>query len=196
MQLNHIFKTRELVTKNDKTLGKQKESGAEVLTSEKFLDQGFTRPKVLILLPMASIAYRVNVDRIDRFAGEFGGGPSDDQEDEDGVSKSWKKSKPSDYQALFGGNNTDHFMIGIKFTKKTIKLYSDFYTSDIIVASPLGLITKIGEAEVEKEKDVDYLSSIEVLIIDHVDVLTMQNWSHVNTVVEQLNHIPSNPTWN
>ncbi|XP_076894454.1 protein NUCLEOLAR FACTOR 1-like [Bidens hawaiensis] len=205
--LNHIFKTRELVTKNDKILAKQKESkGAEVLTSEKFLDQGFTRPKVLILLPMASIAYRVitkliqltpegnkvNVDRLDRFAGEFGGGPSDDQEGEDGMSKSWKKSKPSDYQALFGGNNTDHFMIGIKFTKKTIKLYSDFYTSDIIVASPLGLITKIGEAEAEKEKDVDYLSSIEVLIIDHVDVITMQNWSHVNTVVEQLNHIPSN----
>ncbi|KAI3819299.1 hypothetical protein L1987_13126 [Smallanthus sonchifolius] len=201
--LNHIFKTRDLVMKNDKTLAKHKESkGEEVLNSENFLDQGFTRPKVLILLPMASIAFRVinrliqltpeghkvNVDHIGRFSGEFGSGRSND---EDGISKPWRKSKPLDFQALFGGNNNDHFMIGIKFTKKTIKLYSDFYTSDIIVASPLGLITKIGEAEAEKEKDVDYLSSIEVLIIDHADIIAMQNWSHVSTVVEQLNHIPS-----
>nr|GEX46419.1 U3 small nucleolar RNA-associated protein 25 isoform X1 [Tanacetum cinerariifolium] len=62
---------------------------------------------------------------------------------------------------------------------------------------------KIGDAEADKEKDVDYLSSIEglvlvcyhlsykVLIVDHADVIAMQNWSHVNTVVEQLNCIPS-----
>ncbi|KAK1420515.1 hypothetical protein QVD17_22178 [Tagetes erecta] len=204
--LNQIFKTRDLVTKNDKVLAKLKESkGEEVLNSENFLDQGFTRPKVLILLPMASIAFRVinrliqltpeghkaNVDHIDRFSSEFGSRQPDNPDDEDGITKSWKKSKPLDYQALFGGNNNDHFMIGIKFTKKTIKLYSDFYTSDMIVASPLGLITKIGEAEAEKEKDVDYLSSIEVLIIDHADVIAMQNWSFLKAVVEQLNHLPS-----
>lgn len=61
----------------------------------------------------------------------------------------------------------------------------------MIVASPLGLITKIGEAELYKDKNVDYLSSIEVLIVDHADVILMQNWSHVNTIVEQLNRIPS-----
>nr|XP_043628614.1 U3 small nucleolar RNA-associated protein 25 [Erigeron canadensis] len=205
--LNHVFKTRDLVTKNDRKLAKLKESKPEeILDGDNFRDQGYTRPKVLILLPMASIAYRVinrliqltppgnkvNVDHIGRFSDDFGSGRSDGQEEEDGISKSsWKKSKPSDFQALFGGNNNDHFMVGIKFTKKTIKLYSDFYTSDMIVASPLGLITKIGEAEAEKEKDVDYLTSIEVLIVDHADVITMQNWSHVNTVVEQLNHRPS-----
>ncbi|KAJ9550639.1 hypothetical protein OSB04_014684 [Centaurea solstitialis] len=206
--LNHVFKTRDLVTKNDKKLATRKEANREeILDSENFLDQGFTRPKVLILLPMASIAYRVikrliqltpsghkasvNVEHIDRFSDGFGPGRSNEQPDEDGISKPLKTSKPLDFEALFGGNNNDHFMIGIKFTKKTVKLYSDFYTSDMIVASPLGLITKIGEAEVEKEKDVDYLSSIEVLIVDHADVIAMQNWSHVNTVVEQLNRIPS-----
>ncbi|KAI7746606.1 hypothetical protein M8C21_010210, partial [Ambrosia artemisiifolia] len=129
--LNHIFKTRDLVTKNDKTLAKQKESkGDEVLNSEKFLDQGFTRPKVLIILPIRSIAYRVinrliqltpeghkvNVDHTDRFFDEFGSGGGDDQDDEDDRSKSWKKSKPLDHQALFRGNSNDDFMIGIKFT--------------------------------------------------------------------------------
>ncbi|KAL4564389.1 hypothetical protein LXL04_028453 [Taraxacum kok-saghyz] len=207
--LNHVFKTRDVVTKNDKKLSNRKESKhEEVLDSDQFLDHGFTRPKVLMLLPMASIAHRVinrlihltpsghrvNVEHIGRFTDEFGHGKAndDDDDEEDGKNtKSWKTSKPSDFQTLFGGNNNDHFMMGIKFTKKTIKLYSDFYTSDMIVASPLGLITKIGEAEMEKEKDVDYLSSIEVSIVDHSDIISMQNWSHVNTVVEQLNRIPS-----
>ncbi|KAF6161386.1 hypothetical protein GIB67_009265 [Kingdonia uniflora] len=45
--------------------------------------------------------------------------------------------------------------------KRSVNLYSDFYSSDIILASPLGLIDKIGLANDNKEKDVDYLSSIE-----------------------------------
>lgn len=208
--LNHIFRTRSVVKKNDAKLAKLQDiAKEEILSGGGFLDHGFTRPKVLILLPLASIALRVvrrfiqltpsshkvNVEHLDRFSNDFGAGSKEDSEDksvvhDDQKSKS-ESSKPSDFQVLFGGNNNDHFMIGIKFTRGSIKLYSDFYSSDMIVASPLGLITKIGEAEVEKEKDVDYLSSIEVLIIDHADIIAMQNWSHVNTVVEQLNRLPS-----
>ncbi|XP_016496688.1 protein NUCLEOLAR FACTOR 1 [Nicotiana tabacum] len=205
--LNHIFRTRDLVKKNEAKITKLPESvKADTLTNEAFLDRGFTRPKVLIILPLASVAFRVvkrlidltppkyksNVEERERFYREFGAGVSKDREDEDAVesSESKKSSKPSDFQALFGGNNNDHFMLGIKFTRRSIKLYGDFYSSDMIVASPLGLITKIGEAEMFKEKNVDYLSSIEVLIVDHADVILMQNWSHVNTIVEQLNRIP------
>ncbi|KAG6780177.1 hypothetical protein POTOM_013031 [Populus tomentosa] len=50
---------------------------------------------------------------------------------------------------------------------------------------------KIEEAKRDKEKDVDYLSSIEVLIIDHADVIAMQNWAFLTSVLEQLNCIPS-----
>ncbi|RWR84239.1 U3 small nucleolar RNA-associated protein 25 [Cinnamomum micranthum f. kanehirae] len=213
--LNHVFTTRVLVTKNDSKLAKRQErDDEEILNDDRFLDHGFNRPKVLILLPLGSIALRVvkrlvqltptshkaNVEYIDRFTKEFGKRATEDDDDmieksnhveDDGNSKSRKSSKPADFQALFDGNNEDHFMIGIKFTKKSIKLYGDFYSSDMIVASPVGLITKIGNAEVDKEKDVDFLSSIEVLIIDHADVIAMQNWSHVNSVVEQLNRIPS-----
>ncbi|CAN6725636.1 unnamed protein product [Malus baccata var. baccata] len=80
--LNHVFKTRDLVTKNDAKVSKLRETACnEILIDDSFLDHGFTRPKVLILLPMASIALRVvkrliqltpsahkvNVEHMDRF---------------------------------------------------------------------------------------------------------------------------------
>ncbi|KAL3625165.1 hypothetical protein CASFOL_030619 [Castilleja foliolosa] len=207
--LNHIFRSRDLIAKNERKLSQTPESlEGESVDGDQCLDRGFTRPKVLILLPLAGIARRVvkrliqltpskhkaNVENVERFYDEFGSGITEDNNDEDEseIQKSKKSAKPSDFQALLGGdNNNDHFMIGVKYTHKGIKLFGDFYTSDVLVASPLGLITKIGETEVLKEKDVDYLSSIEILIIDHADVMLMQNFSHVNTVVEQLNKLPS-----
>lgn len=58
---------------------------------------------------------QVNVENNDRFLDEYG--TATDEIDETENSKSQKSSKPSDFQALFGGNNNDHFMIGIKFTR-------------------------------------------------------------------------------
>lgn len=58
MQLNHIFRTRDLVKKNEAKITKLPESvKADTLTNEAFLDRGFTRPKVftyfiLMLLKM------------------------------------------------------------------------------------------------------------------------------------------------
>ncbi|KAG7592037.1 Digestive organ expansion factor predicted [Arabidopsis thaliana x Arabidopsis arenosa] len=211
--LNHIFKTRDLVKKNESKIAKHREtSEEEILSDDGFLDQGFTRPKVLILLPLRSIAFRVvkrlihltpesqrvNVEHLDRFNDEFGCEEgTDDGDGEKNTSKNGnaitqKSSKPSDWQALFGAsNNDDEFMLGIKHTRKSIRLYGDFYSSDIIIASPLKLHMAIGQAEENKERDVDYLSSIEVLVIDHADIISMQNWSFLATVVDYLNRLPS-----
>ena len=66
------------------------------------------------------------MEHIDRFSDEFGTGVvEDDQEQNELFQKVQdyensivqKSSKPSDFQALFGANNNDHFMIGIKFTR-------------------------------------------------------------------------------
>lgn len=47
MQLNHIFRTRDLVKKNEAKLAKLQENvKADVLNNEAFLDRGFTRSKV------------------------------------------------------------------------------------------------------------------------------------------------------
>ena len=40
--------------------------------------------------------------------------------------------------------------------------------------------------------DFDYLSSIEVCLVHHSDVILMQNWDHVNEILSLLNKDPVN----
>lgn len=62
--------------------------------------------------------------------------------------------------------------------QRSVRLYAPFYSSDILIGSPLGLRTIIG-GEGEKKRDFDFLSSVELLIIDQADIYLMQNWEHV-----------------
>ena len=55
-----------------------------------------------------------------------------------------KDNKTEDFKQMFAGNIDDCFRIGISASKKSLELYAKFYSSDIIVASPLGLRTIIG----------------------------------------------------
>ena len=49
MQLNHIFKTRDVVRKSDARISKHQEIiNEEMLPGDGCLDQGFTRPKVYL----------------------------------------------------------------------------------------------------------------------------------------------------
>lgn len=69
-----------------------------------------------------------------------------------------------------------------------LRLFADFYQSDIIIASPLGLRFVI---ESSQEKSFDFLSSIEVLVLHQADVMYMQNWDHVDFVLSKVNLLPT-----
>jgi U3 small nucleolar RNA-associated protein 25 len=137
--------------------------------------------------------------------------------------KSVMKQKGQEWNDLFGdeANDDDDFKIGMslnpnvvktKGKKKrvaaengaagssagvAVKLFTEFYKSDIILASPIGLKMATTKTEGEDDEeaaasDVDFLSSIDICIVARSDVLAMQNWDHVNSILECLNQQPKN----
>nr|SVE92996.1 EOG090X05RM [Moina brachiata] len=189
--LNHALKSRDKVLAHNAKLKKISESGGQTNDVE-FRDQGLVRPRVLIVCPLRNSAVKI-VDKLaslllpkkgqlmnkKRFDEEFL-----EEKDEDGKPLPPKKNnKPEDYDAIFTGNIDDSFRIGVSVSKRTLRLYTGFYMSDILIASPLGIRTLL-------EEDFDFLSSIEVLIMDQTDVLYMQNWDHVLQLYDHLHLQP------
>ncbi|AQZ10368.1 UTP25 (YIL091C) [Zygosaccharomyces parabailii] len=178
--LNHVYKTRDRILKDNQRLATNPDS--------EYLDQGFTRPKVLIVAPTRDTAYHIvnkiidksGLDQVDK-KGKF-----KDQFFQDALPPS---HKPKSFRHTFKGNTNDFFVLGIKFTRKAIRLYSNFYQSDIIVCSPLGLQLIVENTDRKKRQD-DFLSSIELMIIDQLHAIEFQNVSHLFTIFEHINKIP------
>ncbi|XP_069682638.1 U3 small nucleolar RNA-associated protein 25 homolog isoform X1 [Periplaneta americana] len=186
--VNHILKTRtKIVHHNQKLLNKDD-------VPEEYRDQGLVRPKVVILVPFRESALRVvkmimnivlpdekaNIMNKKRFFEEFTGGE---------IVMPKKNRRPEDYEEMFTGNTDDTFRIGLTVTKKSLRLYADFYSADIIVASPLGLRVIVG-AEGEEGRDFDFLASVELLVMDQADIFLMQNWDHVLHVLDHFHLQP------
>ncbi|XP_015245494.1 PREDICTED: digestive organ expansion factor homolog [Cyprinodon variegatus] len=194
--LNHVLKANSRVLAHNSQLRERKtqtKPGAEPQDEPR--DQGLTRPKVLILVPIRGRALQVvhtlvslletkgkkiMVSNKKKFKEEFG-----EAEEE----KPANLLRPDDYHAIFSGNVDDHFRIGVSIVRGNVRLYAPFYSSDIIIASPLGLRMVLG-AEGESKRDYDFLSSIELLVLDQTDVFLMQNWEHVLHVMKHMNLQP------
>ena len=157
-------------------------------TPPSYRDQGYTRCTVLYLLPFANLAYQVisailallppsctsTIRQHRRFLQEFA--PVAELQPD--------ASKPADFRALFSGQLNDAFRIGLAVGPKATTLYAPFLSADIVVASPLGLRMLV------QEEGGGWLSSVEVLVIDGADVLSMQNWAHLELLLPYINRMP------
>ena len=176
----------------------------EIEISAAYHDQGFTRPKVLILTPFRGSALKIvkaiknclgktsTISQWEKFEEEFEGYDEDANEDADGA-----KSKPDDWNYIFKDQNVDDdFKFGLQINPgqgkgkgsdkgSYVRLYSDFFLSDVIIASPLGL-----RLVAENKMKYDYLSSLEMILVHQADVLYMQNWEHVCFMLSKCNRLP------
>ena len=123
----------------------------------------------------------------------------------------WKHvTKKKKFREEFGNEEeayNDFFRVGIAFNgmysdpgSLRVKLYSQFYESDIIVASPLALRDITGlkmdnkANELEKQIDTDFLTNIEYVILDQAEGFVFQNMEHVEEVLRVLNIRPKKLT--
>lgn len=194
--VNHILKTRTKILHHNAKLSKAAatESKSAESIPDSYRDHGLFRPKAIIIVPFKSAALHVINTIIALIFPQLGGTVMNhkkflDEFTGDSLYFPKRNPKPEDYELTFAGNTDDMFRIGLCLTRKCLKLYSSFYASDIIVASPLGLRTIIGAAG-EKDRDYDFLASIELLIVDQADVILAQNWDHLLHVLEHLHLQP------
>lgn len=253
--INYILNSNTRIIQNNRKLKKN--------PSLDIRDQGFTKPKILILLPFRNQAYEFvreivkifksldiknNIKNQRKFNQEFKLFDMEGQV----VNENANPNKPFDYNETFRGNIDDCFKFGIEFNENSLKLFSDFYQSDIIVASPLGLFLAIngekgtksssskksknnkdndqdedsendyndqnyknhenfknkrkrknlslnpktkeekGKGKRDKKRkirgDYDFLSSIEICLIDKCNVILMQNWDHLKNIFTENEH--------
>lgn len=243
--LNHVLTSRSRIQKHNRRIKQLAEDNEQLIDEgdpDEFRDQGYIRPKVLLLFPTRGTCWTFVKKMIellgesailemeDRFNAEFGPiqretQPSEgegEDDDEKARLEAIMKQKGREWNELFGEevNDDDDFKIGISITpnvdnkKKTAKkgpqvtasgsgvklrLFADFFHSDIILASPIGLKMSTAndgsdddDDEESDKANVDFLSSIEMCIVTRSDVLMMQNWDHVNSALDSLNQQPKN----
>jgi U3 small nucleolar RNA-associated protein 25 len=214
--INHVLKTRSRILSHNAKLKDNPDLD--------YHDQGFTRPKVLIIVPFRESVRRIincfenllltiddteKTDQIQishrkRFKEEYGGGEIDTQQNDGKFQRT-----SNEYNEIFTGNIDDHFRLGISITRKSLKFFQSVYKSDFLIVSPVGLRTLLekrrrkrkrnqssdnsesdDDEEEKSSNHADFLSSIECVYIDQLDILSMQNLDHLLYIFENLNCIP------
>lgn len=97
------------------------------------------------------------------------------------IPQHYLRTRADDWLETFGGNNEDDFKIGIRFFSNKISLFQEISKSQLVIASPLAL-------SLFDQKN--FMSSIEVLVLDSIDVLVMQHADRLAQVIAELNSTP------
>ncbi|CAD6971291.1 unnamed protein product [Tilletia controversa] len=149
---------------------KEEGEGGEAKTNddldELVRDQGFTRPKILVLLPLrnSALAWTTALSSVSGCVEGLLSSSSEEAQSQsakrflrdftlpegtlDRLAQPDAGARfPADHVATFQGNIDDSFVLGFKVTRKEWRAYARYYGADIIVASPLGL-----RLAIEKDK--------------------------------------------
>ena len=146
-------------------------------------DQGFTSPKVLILVPYKKHARIIMEELINIFSNNNWKGITN------------KKKFKDEYSEFDSMDDCFRMGINISFFENKMKLYSPFDESDIILASPLGLklaTPSDSDKAFKNSKVYDFLSSIEIFLMDFSEVFIYQNLEHLNEILSFINKPPKN----
>ena len=146
-------------------------------------DQGFTSPKVLILVPYKKHARIILEEIINIFSNNNWKGISN------------KKKFKDEYSEFDSNDDCFRMGINISFFENKMKLYSPFDESDIILASPLGLklaTPSDSDKAFKNNKVYDFLSSIEIFLMDFSEIFIYQNMEHLNEILSFINKPPKN----
>jgi U3 small nucleolar RNA-associated protein 25 len=159
---------------------------------------------------VAKVTERTTIKNWEKFQAEYSLGEEEEPVD--------NQHKPSDWQSIFVDNLDDEFKMGVQINPLSgkgngkakgahMRLFTDFYHADIIIASPLGLRLTLENNQNRNDREDsssssappnrienDYLSSLEMIYLHQADVLLMQNWSHVEFILQNCNQLPHNKT--
>ncbi|KAI9910768.1 hypothetical protein PsorP6_010462 [Peronosclerospora sorghi] len=195
--LNHILKARDTMTRHNDRIKRQ--ADAPEPQAREYRDQGFCRPRVLVLLPLRSAALDFMTHLLallpsrittfynkERFFRDFGS-PDDTEA---------STERPAWQRVVRDGNPDDCFQLGISFARTSMRFFSDYDHADLILASPLGLRHELGDhVAVLDDRAAPlpcvFLSSIEVCLVDSATLMLMQNLEHVRSVLRATNRAPA-----
>ncbi|CAG9318556.1 unnamed protein product [Blepharisma stoltei] len=168
--LNHLYKTKTQITKNDQLPDPVK-------------DQGFSPTKILVLFPYKKNA-KVFIEKLVEIHCK-------------GKKKKMTKSSRRKFTEVFeeaeDAEVSDAFKLGVVLgDKRELQLFTPFKASDMIIASPMSLRQAIlNESEDENAKEnLGILCSIEMVVMENSEVFLMQNWDHIETIFKAMNRIP------
>ena len=161
-------------------------------------DQGYTRPRVLVLLPhrnaaksfvrtlLALCPWAKEVGNAKRFFAEYSEMDAPAPTEEDAPNGG---TAPLDHRVMMRGNIDDDFRLGISLSRRGVNLYAKFYAADIVLASPLG-VRRVAGGPGDRERDYDWMSSVELCVVEGADMLQQQNWEHVTNAFGLINATP------
>ncbi len=143
--------------------------------------KGYHKPKVLILCPTKGDAHEIIKAIIHIYLGGW----------KKGVSKKSKNKFIEEYSNA-EEKLSDYFRMGLTINPDGVQLFTSFVESDIIVGSPLGIrnIDKTSDVN-ETIKALDFLSSIEMLLLFNSQEFSYQNLEHLEVVMKNVNKQPT-----